>query len=129
MKDKDYDFKTVSAKITQADYSRFKDHCEKKGLKPSTLLKKLLKEELEKTIPINIAGRNIFVYNKDKDNFSWRVMLDNSLRVDIEDNLPAEYVSQLLDSLKQAVDERNTYIKKESKEAVPIPSKLVRGKL
>ncbi|KKP36200.1 MAG: hypothetical protein UR23_C0025G0007, partial [Candidatus Roizmanbacteria bacterium GW2011_GWA2_32_13] len=81
--------------------------------------------EIDSPVPHMLAGKNLFVYNRYKDNFSWRVILDNGLRVDIEDDLPAESVSQLLDSLKQAVDERETYIKKESN-GVPIPSKLVR---
>jgi len=121
-----HDVKTVSAKLSHLNFVKFKTHCDKKGLTPSKQIKELIKHEIERPIPINIAGKNIFVYNRHRDNFSWRVMLDNGLRVDIEDDLSAEYVAQLFDSLKQTVDERNTYIKKENKDAVPIPSKLVR---
>ena len=123
--DNDYDVKTVSAKLPHLDYVKFKTHCDQKGLTPSTQIKQLIENEVKNPLPINLAGKNVFIYNRAKDNFSWRVMLDNGLRVDIEDNLPVEYVSQLLNTLKQAVDERETYIQKES-EGVPIPSKLVR---
>lgn len=123
--DESYNVKTVSAKLSQSEFTNFKIHCEAKGLKPSAQIKTLIKNEIENPLPINLAGKSLFVYNRNKDNFNWRVMLDNGLRVDVEDDLPAEYVSQLFDSLKQAIDERETYIKKENS-GVPIPSKLVR---
>src|SRR3989338_2103337 len=120
-----YDVKTVSAKLSQPEFTSFKTHCDTKGLTPSAQIKELIKNEIKNPLPINIAGKNIFAYNNFKDSFSWKVMLDNGLRVDIEDDLPAECVSQLLDSIKHAVDERQTYLKKENG-GVPIPSKLVR---
>ena len=123
--DEFYNVKTVSAKLSQSEFTDFKTHCKTKGLKPSAQIKVLIKNEIEKPLPINLAGKNLFVYNKYKDNFNWRVFLDNGLRVDIEDDLSAEYVLQLFDSLKQAVDERDTYIKKENS-GVSIPIKLVR---
>ncbi len=55
--------------------------------------------------------------------------MDNELRVDIEEDLSAEYTLQMLESLKLAIDERNTYIHKVKKESVAVSSKLVRGKL
>ena len=127
--DNAYDVKTVSAKLSQSEFTNFKTHCDTKGLTPSAQIKELIKNEIKNPLPINLAGKNILVYNRAKDNFSWRVMLDSGLRVDIDDGLPAEFVSQLFDSLKQAVDERNTYIKKGSKESVTVPSKLVRKEL
>jgi|GEM_PF-2819989 len=118
--------KVVMAKIPREDYIDLQRHCKIKNESINSAIKNAIKNEIKDTIPHMLAGKNLFLYNRYKDNFSWKVMLDNGLRVDIEDDLPAESVSQLLDSLKQAVDERNTYIKKESKDAVPIPSKLVR---
>lgn len=121
-----YDVKTVSTKLSSLEFLHFKKYCEGKGVSPSSLLRDLIFQEIRQSTPVNTAGRNVFLYNKAKDNFSWRVMLDSGLRVDVEDNLSAEFVSQLFDSIKEAVDERNTYIKKESKESVAVPSKLVR---
>lgn len=118
--------KVVMAKLPRADFIRLQKHCAVKNESVNAIIRKAIMTEIDSPVPHMLAGKNLFVYNRHKDNFSWKVMLDNGLRVDIEDDLPAEYVSQLFDSLKQAVDERNTYIKKERKEAVPIPSKLVR---
>jgi len=121
--------KVVLAKLSREDFIKLQKHCEIKGESVNSFIKKMILNELDEPISHMIAGKNQFVYNRYKDNFSWRVMLDNGLRVDIEDDLPAEYVSQLLEEIKKAIDERDTYIKKESKESVPIPSKLVRKRM
>ena len=85
-----------------------------------------MRREIHEPIPVNIAGGNIFVYNKNKDNFSWKVILDDNSMIEVENELSSEYVVQLFNALLQAIDERKTYIKKGSMDAVPIPSKLVR---
>lgn len=117
--------KVVMAKLSREDFIKLQKHCDVKNESVNAVVRKAIINEIETPLPHMLAGKNYFVYNKYKDNFSWSVVLDNGLRVDIEDDLPAEYVSQLFESLKLAVDERNTYIKKE-KGGVPIPSKLVR---
>lgn len=129
MAEKSLGNKVVLAKLSREDFIKLQKHCEIKGESINSVIRKSIMNEVDEPIPHKLAGKNLFVYNKAKDNFSWRIMLDNGLRVDIEDDLPAEYVSQLSESLKQVVDERETYIKKESKDAVPIPSKLVRKEL
>ena len=118
--------KVVMAKLSRGDFIKLQKHCSVKNESVNAVVRKAVMNEVDSPVPHMLAGKNVLAYNKYKDNFSWRVVLDNGLRVDIEDDLPAEYVSQLLDSLKQAVDERDTYIKKEKKDNVAIPSRLVR---
>ncbi len=117
--------KVVMAKLSREDFIKLQKHCSVKNESVNAVVRKAIMTEVDSPVPHMLAGKNLFVYNKYKDNFSWRVVLDNGLRIDIEDDLPAEYVSQLFDTLKLAVDERGTYIKKE-KDGVAIPSKLVR---
>lgn len=124
--DKSVGNKVVLAKLPREDFIKLQKHCELKGESLNSVIRKSIMNEVDSAIPHTLAGKNVFVYNRSKDNFSWRVMLDNGLRVDVEDNLSAEFVSQLFASVREAVDERNTYIKKESKESVAVPSKLVR---
>lgn len=121
--------KVVLAKLSREDFIKLQKHCEIKKESINAVVRKAIMNEVDEPVPHSLAGRNFFAYNRSKDNFSWRVMLDSGLRADIEDDLPAEYVSQLFDSLKQAVDERDTYIKKDGKESVSIPSKIVRKKI
>ena len=117
--------KVVMAKLSREDFIKLQKHCSVKNESVNAVVRKAVMNEIETPVPHMLAGKNVLAYNKYKDNFSWRVVLDNGLRVNIEDDLSAEYVSQLFESLKQAVDERDTYIKKE-KDGIAIPSKLVR---
>ncbi|MEK6828236.1 MAG: hypothetical protein AABX78_02695, partial [Nanoarchaeota archaeon] len=105
--------KVVMAKLSREDFIKLQKHCSVKNESVNAVVRKAIMAEVDSPIPHMLAGKNILFYNKYKDNFSWKVVLDNGLRVDIEDDLSAEYVSQLFGSLKQAVDERETYIKKE----------------
>ncbi len=116
------------AKLSREDFIKLQKHCEIKKETVNSVVRKAIMDEVDSAIPHMLAGKNIFVYNRYKDNFSWKVLLDSGLQVDLEDDLPAEYVSQLFDSLKHMVDERNTYIRKESN-GVPVPSRLVRSGL
>lgn len=114
------------AKLPREDFIKLQKHCSILNESVNSVVRKAIMNEIDEPIPHTLAGKNIFLYNRAKDNFSWRVMLDNGLRVDVEDDLSAQFVSQLFDSIKEAVDERNTYTKKESKESVAIPSNMVR---
>jgi hypothetical protein len=120
--------KVVMAKLSREDFMRLQQYCALQNESINAVVKKAVMSEIERPVAHLLAGRNVFIYNKLRDNFSWRVILDTGLRVDIADDLPAEYVTQLHDVIKQAVDERNTSIKKENG-GVPIPSKLVRKEL
>lgn len=121
--------KVVMAKLPREDFIKLQKHCDIKKESVNSVIRKAIMNEVDEPVPHMLAGKNHFIYNQYKDNFSWRVMLDNGLRVDIEDDLPAEYVLQLFEEVKKAVDERGSYIKKEIKESVSIPSKIVRKKL
>ena len=124
--DNKYDVKTVSAKLTQREFSHFKNYCDKKGVKVSTQLKHLVQQEIEDPISINIAGKSIFVYNPAKDNFSWRAVLDKGVISYIEDDLNFEFLSQLKDAIELAIEERNTFIQKKEDDSVAMPGKMVR---
>jgi len=89
-------------------------------------LKRLISEKIDNPQPTKIAGKSVFEYNKQKDNFSWKVLLDDNSTVSIDDNLPAETIEQLLESLMDAMDKRSLVIKRSMNDSVSIPSKLLR---
>ena len=124
--DNKYDVKTVSAKIPHLDFSKFKAVCDKKGLSVSTHLKYLIKQEIENPLAINLAGKNQFIYNPAKDNFSWKAVLDKGVVSYIEDDLSFEFLKQLSDAINLAVDERDTFIQKKKNDSVAMPSKILR---
>ncbi|MBU1622379.1 MAG: hypothetical protein KJ597_02280 [Nanoarchaeota archaeon] len=121
--------KVVMGKISRDEYSKLQKYCELKKESVNSVIKRLVTEELEDPVPHMLAGKNIFLYNKHKDNFSWRILLDKEIMAYIEDDLPAESLLQLQDAIQKAIDERNTYINKNKEESVPIPSKLVRKRI
>ena len=127
--DHKYDVKTVSAKLSQREFSHFKDYCDKKGVKVSTQLKHLIKQEIEDPISVNVAGKSQFVYNPARDNFSWRAILDKGVISYIEDDLNFEFLKQLRNALNIAIDERDTFIQKKKEDSVSIPSKILRRKI
>jgi hypothetical protein len=124
--DNKYDVKTVSAKLSQLDFVKFKTHCDAKGITPSKEIKNLIDKEIKDPLAINLAGKNQFLYNPAKDNFSWRAILDKGVISYIEDDLSFEFLKQLSDAINLAVDERNTFIQKKKEDSVSIPSKILR---
>lgn len=124
--DNKYDVKTVSAKLSRREFTNFKQHCDTKGVKVSSQIKQLIKQEIEDPISVNIAGKSVFTYNQAKDNFSWRAILDKGIISYIEDDLPTEFLSQIKEAVDKAIEERNTHIHKKKDDSVSIPSKLLR---
>jgi hypothetical protein len=124
--DNKYDVKTVSAKLTQLDFVKFKTHCDAKGITPSKEIKHLIKQEIEDPISVNVAGKIQFLYNPGKDNFSWRAVLDKGIISYIEDDLNPEFLIQLKKVIDEAIDERDTFIQKKKEDSVAIPSKILR---
>lgn len=124
--DSKYDLKTVSAKIPHIDFSKFKANCDKKGIKVSTQIKHLIKQEIDDPIALNVAGKSQFVYNPAKDNFGWRAILDKGIISYIEDDLSSEFLMQLRDAIDLAVEEREAFLQKKNKDSVAMPGRVVR---
>ena len=122
------DKKVVMCKILREDFTRFQQYCDMNDETTNACLKRIISEKIDNPQPTKIAGESVFEYNKQKDNFSWKVLLDDNSSVSIDENLPAETIEQLLGSLMDAVDKRNSIIKKSMNNSVPIPSKLLRIK-
>lgn len=118
--------KVVLAKIPREEYSRFQDYCDKNGETINASLRRMIQSEIDNPHPSKIAGKSVFEYNKNKDNFSWKIMLDEGTSFIIDENLPASSLDQLLESLINANESRTSFIRKNNKESVSLPSKLLR---
>jgi len=120
--------KVVLAKIPREEYTRFQQYCDMNEETVNAFLRRKILEEIDHPQPTKIAGKSVFEYNRQKDNFVWKVILDNETVFSIDDNLPADTVEQLLESLMDAVDKRKSIIKKSIVDSVSIPNKLMRMK-
>ena len=120
--------KVVMCKIPREEFTRFQQYCDMNDETSNACLKRIISENIDNPQPAKIAGKSVFEYNKQKDNFSWKVLLDDNSSFSIDGNLPAETIEQLLESLMDAVDKRRSLIKKSMSDSVSVPSKLVRNK-
>lgn len=121
-------YKIVMSKIPREEYTRFQQYCDMNDETTNACLKRMISEKIDNPQPIKIAGKSIFEYNRQKDNFAWKVILDDASVFSIDENLPADTVEQLLESLLDAVDKRRSLIKKSMSNSVSIPNKLMRTK-
>lgn len=118
--------KVVLAKIPREEYTRFQQYCDMNEETVNAFLRRRILEEIDNPQPAKIAGKSVFEYNRQKDNFAWKVILDNDTVFSIDDNLPSDTVEQLLESLMDAVDKRKSIIKKSMMDSVSVPNKLLR---
>jgi len=127
-KEKSLGNKVVLAKIPREEFSRFQQYCDHNGESINASLRRMILSEINNPQPIKIAGKSVFMYNRQKDNFSWKISLDDDNVFTIDDDLPANTIEQLLGSLMDAVDKRKSIIKKSTTDSVSIPNNLVRRK-
>jgi len=122
------EFKSMSAKLTRDEVTTFKAYCERKGITPSALIRELILDEMGIAVPSTIAGQNKLSFKKEKDSFSWSVVLDDNTEVKILENVSPGFLQELNDQISLVVEERNTFIQKKKKKSVAVPSTFLRGK-
>lgn len=120
--------KVVLAKIPREEYSQFQQYCDHNDETINASLRRMILSEIENPHPSKIAGKSVFEYNKSKDNFVWKIILDNERIFVIDNNLPTSSIEQLHESLMKAIEERNSYIRKNKNGSVSLPTKLLRGR-
>lgn len=118
--------KTVLAKLSREEFSRFQNYCEKKEKSINAVIKGLILDEVDNPANSNIAGKNIFLYNQGNDSFTWRLLLDDRSEVDLIKDVSVQYLEQLFDGLREAMSERNIHLKRKNKGSVPVPTKLMK---
>ncbi len=121
--------KLVLAKIPREEFTRFHLYSEQNGETTNASIRRLILTEIDNPRPRRIAGKSVFEYNKQKDNFTWKVLGDDDSAFEIDGNLPASSLEQLLESIKKATDERNLFIRRRKNGSVSFSDRLLRGKL
>lgn len=120
--------KVVLAKLPREEFTQLQHYCELNGETINSILRKIIVAEINHPRSIKLAGRSIIEYDKNKDNFSWRISLDTNTSITVDENLSADTVEQLYETLQNAIQFRNSSIKKKKKDSVAIPTKLLGGK-
>jgi len=120
------EYKSISSKLPIDELTRFKDYCERKGTTPSYLIRELIKKEIEVPIPHSVAGKNKIRYNKERDNFTWSVVLDIGEESEVLSNVSPEFLENLLNMVDMGLEERFTFLNKIKDDSVPVPSNILR---
>jgi len=121
--------KIVLAKIPREEFTRFQLYSEQNGETTNASLRRLILTEIDRPSPRRIAGNSVFEYNKHKDNFVWKVLIDDGSTIEIDSDFPANSLEQLSESLRKAADERNAFIRKSRIGSVSFPTKLARRRV
>ncbi|MDO9537895.1 MAG: hypothetical protein Q7J68_06215 [Thermoplasmata archaeon] len=121
------EYVTISAKVSRVELTELKAYCDKRNITTSTLLRNLLRKELDSPLPANLSGRNQIIYNAKGDNFTWQIVLDNDDVIKVMDDVPTEYVQNLKDAIDSALKKRDETTRRTKKCSVPVPSEIVRG--
>lgn len=119
------EYKTLSAKVTREESTLVEEYCRRKESTPSALIRELLLREIRVSTPHHIAGSNKIQYNKDRDNFTWKILLDEGVSVDIIKNISPEYVEQLGEQITTSLTLRQHTIKRTRKGSVPVPTAIL----
>lgn len=122
------EYRTVSTRLSVDEFTLITDYCKRKNTTPSALIKELLFDEISPTIPANVAGKNVFDYDKKKDTFSWSIVLDDGRRYTSVKDISPEYVRELCGALTSSLASRSELQGKKHKNSVPVPKKLIRVK-
>lgn len=117
--------KIISTKIPLEEYTRFKYYCDSMGETLNASLKRMILSEIDDPRPSRIVGKSVFEYNKSKDNFAWKVVMDNGTSFNIDLNLPASSIEHLLQSLKKATNKRKFFLNTKKNGSVSFPTKLL----
>ena len=120
------EFKSVSTKMSRHEFILLEDYCSKKGVTASSLIRGLLLKEMKITVPANVAGKNNLVYNKEKDNFSWSIELDDGSFVEVLKNVSPDYLEDLNWVIAKTIEQRDNTIKRKKKGSVAVPGRLGR---
>lgn len=118
----------VSAKLTRSEFTLLKNHCDRRGITMSTLIRTLLQHELNVTVPAHVAGRNNITYDKEHDNYTWAIELDDGTHVSVLSAVSPSFLDQLQIIIQRARQERDTTILRGKLESVPVPGALITQK-
>jgi hypothetical protein len=120
------EFKSVSAKMPMNEITLFKAFCKKKGVSPASLIRELILRELEVPVPHTVAGKNMIAYDKENDRFTWSVLLDNGVGVEVLRNVSPAFLEELQDIIFRGLEERASFIGRVKKDSVPVPGEILK---
>lgn len=121
------DYVSVSTRLPLTDATLLQLICNRKGTTPSKYIRDIIKKQLKNPSKEFLAGKSNLRYNKEKDNFSWFIELDNGTISEVLKDVPKEFIDDLQIALMKSLGERAEWIDKRKKGSVGVPGKLAEG--
>lgn len=119
-------YQPITVKLEKEKANQLKKVCNLNKTMVSTFIREAIFSKLDEGTISNIAGKNEINYVPEKDNFSWKVKLDNSEEVEVMKNISLEFMENLAKQLEFQLKKRQELLKKQNKKSVAVPRRLVK---
>lgn len=120
------DYKPVTTKLELKDFNRLNKTCELNKSKVSEYVRESVLSNLNSGAISHIAGKNEIDYNPKKNNFVWKVVLDNGEEIEILKDISGDFVKDLFEQLKLQLKKQEEILGKKNKKSVAVPRGLIR---
>jgi hypothetical protein len=118
-------YRTVSVKFEEGDYHKIKKVSEvSNGGEMSGFIREAVISKLNSGAISNIAGKNEIDYNPEKNNFSWKILLDNGEETEILKDVSGDFIKDLSEQLKLQLKKQEELLVKKNKKSVAVPRGL-----
>ena len=121
-----FDFKTLATRLSKHEADLVESYCKRKGITTSKFIKEILLKEINIGVPNNVAGHNIIEYKKERDSFSWSILLDNNEKTEIIEDMSPEYLENFDSVVEDALNQRNAIIGKKKNGSVAVPAAIMK---
>ena len=119
-------YQPITVKLEKEKADQLKKVCNLNKTMVSTFIREAVFSKLDEGAISNIAGKNEINYVPEKDNFSWKVKLDNGEEVEVMRNIAIGFMEDLAKQLEFQLKKRQELLKKQDKKSVAVPRKLIK---
>ncbi|MBS3149177.1 hypothetical protein J4455_00580 [Candidatus Woesearchaeota archaeon] len=116
----------ITVKLEKDYAERLKKVCNLNKTQVSTFIREAIFSKLDEGAISNIAGKNEPAYVPEKDNFSWKVKLDDGKEVEIMKDISLEFIEDLVKQLEFQLKKRQEVLRKQDKKSVAVPRRLIK---
>jgi hypothetical protein len=120
------DYKPVTTKLELKDFNRLNQTCKLNNAKVSEYVREAILSKLNSGAISHIAGKNEIDYNPKKNNFVWKIILDDGNEIEILKNISGDFVKDLFEQLKLQLKKQEELLGKKNKKSVAVPRGLVK---
>lgn len=119
-------YQPITVKLEKDHADRLKKVCNLNKTQVSTFIREAIFSKLDEGAISNIAGKNELEYASGKDNFTWKVKLDDGKEAEIMKDVSVEFMEDLVKQLEFQLKKRQEVLNKQDKKSVAVPRRLIK---